>query len=209
MANFESVKNAGDLWEPRKDANGNERQPSGDANDWLDGYYIGSEHNKGKQGNSSIHKFLVKEVPPQGGAEAYVKKSVWGSHVLDEQVAQLQPGIFCRVQWLGKTKPKSPSANEYHNWEVFKATDVQPLTAQQIAKFIGSVAPQPAPAVAPQPQQQAAQPQNQPKQVQLEQNPAAQQQAQPAAQPRQPANMEPVKGSQQPNLDADEDDLPF
>ena len=40
MANFESVKNAGDLWEPRKDANGNDRQPAVNATDSLYGYYI-------------------------------------------------------------------------------------------------------------------------------------------------------------------------
>ena len=131
MTDFKSVKTHGDFWDPRKDAEGNIKTVA-TSEDAIECYYLGGEEGQGKDGTSTLHKILHLGVPPHGGAEAYMEKNVWGSHVLNEQLGKIPAGSFCRIQWLGMKEPKNPNNRQYHDWEVFLASDVPVLDAGQL-----------------------------------------------------------------------------
>jgi len=204
MTQFQSVKSHGEFWDPRKDAEGNVKSAATSA-DAVECYYLGCEHDQGKDNNSTLHKILHLGIPPHGGAEMWMEKNVWGSHVLDDQLAKISPGSFIRIQWLGLTQPKSEGGRSYHNWEVFQATDVPVLDASQLqtmradaakaasaAQPAAPVAQQPVAAPAPQQPAPAAAP------APVAQPPAAAPAVQPAAAPAPAPAVAPVAPPVQP-----------
>lgn len=114
--NFKSKKGPSDMWDPRKDAEGNKLE----ANDksYIEGFYLGAEHDQGPKKNSQVHTIQ--------GFTSGKEKAFWGSMLLDEMLGKVTPGQFVRVLWLGLKQPKG-NGQEYHDWDVLVDEDEAPL----------------------------------------------------------------------------------
>jgi len=105
----------GKTWNPKKDENGKDLIAGEDS--VLDGYYLSFEENKGKH-NSTVYK--IKDDDGQVW-------SAWGSAVLDDKMAGIEPGDYVRIQWLGLQDPKNVGGSQYHGWDVFVDDDAAPF----------------------------------------------------------------------------------
>jgi len=85
--------------------------------DTLEGHFMGSLHDVGSKGNSSIHTFKKED-----GSEV----NIWGSFVLDDQLSGVAPGSLTRVVYQGLKKSKK-GGNNYHDFEVLVNENVEPL----------------------------------------------------------------------------------
>src|ERR1044072_8354986 len=94
---FKSTKGSGNVWNPKKDADGNERVKATDK-DYLDGYYSGRKDNVGEH-SSSVFTFTNKET----GEET----DVWGDTVLSSEMEKIRLGKYVRIQWHGKKLKKA------------------------------------------------------------------------------------------------------
>lgn len=119
---------AGEIWNPIsvKNADGTktELKPTGDS--VIEGYYLGGTPNQGKDQNTTVHDFMVSSI---GGKKLDEEKklSVFGSHVLDDRLSKVRPGMYARVQWLGKKAPKTASGRPYQDWDVkWDSNDYKP-----------------------------------------------------------------------------------
>jgi hypothetical protein len=127
---FKSTKGSGNVWNPKKDTEGNERTTATDK-DYLDGYYSGRKDNVGEHG-SSVFTFTDKET----GEDT----DVWGDTVLTSEMDKIRLGKYVRIQWHGKKLKKSfanaktmTATNSFHNWEVFVDDEVAPMSVSQSA----------------------------------------------------------------------------
>jgi hypothetical protein len=78
----------------------------------VDGIYIETKINQGRDQNSSVHT-----IKKDNGELA----SFWGSMALDDMLNKCNPGDYIRVEYQGKAKSKM--GKEYHSWEVFVDRD--------------------------------------------------------------------------------------
>ena len=78
----------------------------------VDGIYIETKVNQGRDQNSSVHT-----IKKDNGELA----SFWGSTALDDMLNKCNPGDYIRVEYQGKVKSKS--GKDYHSWEVFVDRD--------------------------------------------------------------------------------------
>lgn len=117
-AGFRSLKKAEGMWNPTRDPEGNPRAVA-DDNDFVEGYYTGKRTIQVPgQGDSTIYELRAEDGSPI---------SFWGTTVLKDQMAQVKPGQFICVVWLGKVRTKAAankpekqlkSTDTYHSWEV-------------------------------------------------------------------------------------------
>lgn len=84
---------------------------------YITGYFISSTPDQGKDKNSTVHLFDVTNIEGEV-IEPAQEKGMWGSKVLDDQLAKVQPGQLVMIKWLGLRKPKT-GGREYHDYEVF------------------------------------------------------------------------------------------
>lgn len=130
---FESVKENGTIWNPcttGKKKDDTLKQLEANDKSFMIGYYKGSKLISGTQGDSTIHKFQLETAGSKSHFSAEVDKgeeiSVWGTGVLNEQMASVNPGSFVKVEWKGKVTSKK-SGNPYHTWDVGVDRSVEPL----------------------------------------------------------------------------------
>jgi hypothetical protein len=128
---FEDVRRGGTIWEPKstgkkKDNTFKELSPGEDS--FIAGYYMGSEDGKGPKQNSTVHylKLWYKDGKPMVGnlkhlsgdpKETSDNISIWGTGVLNGNVAEVEPGRLLFIKWLGKAISKK-GGDPYHNWEI-------------------------------------------------------------------------------------------
>jgi hypothetical protein len=77
--------------------------------DKVDGVYVDTKVNQGKDGNSAVHSIRKDD-----GSMA----NFWGTSALDDMISKCKPGDYIRVEYQGLAKSKNN--REYHTWEVFK-----------------------------------------------------------------------------------------
>jgi len=129
---FESTKGAGAVWEPKqkgsqKDNNLQALEAGEDS--WITGYYLGAKHDVGKN-NSILHEIKLDQVGNKdhivGEVDNSRKVGIWGTHVLDSEIAKIHIGQMIAIKWLG---PKTPlkGGKQFHSWEVFVNPNVEPL----------------------------------------------------------------------------------
>ena len=130
---FESVRENGTIWNPcttGKKKDDTLKQLEANDKSFLIGYYKGAKVISGTQGDSTMHKFQLETAGSKKHFSAEVKKgeevSVWGTGVLNEQLASINPGAFVKVEWKGKVTSKK-SGNDYHTWDVGVDRSVEPL----------------------------------------------------------------------------------
>lgn len=122
---WKSTKGSGLTWNPKKDADGNERDTA-TADDFIDGYYVNKKENIGEH-NSNVYTIQKED-------ESEI--DVWGDTVVNSEMSKLRIGQFIRLQWLGRKLKKSfdrpgvkiNNKNSFHNWEVFVDDEVEPLS---------------------------------------------------------------------------------
>lgn len=121
---FKSTKGSGNVWNPKKDSDGNERVEA-KPSDFLDGFYVDRRDGVGEF-NSSVFTFRNKETDEE--------TDVWGDTVLTSELDKIRLGKYVRVQWHGKKFKKAfqnaktfTQTNSFHDWEVFVDDDVKPL----------------------------------------------------------------------------------
>lgn len=99
----------------------------GDKDDVLDGYYLGSREVSTKNGQSIMHTIETQEG---------VKRDVWGTKMLTEELGKIRVGQYIRVQWHGKfptkagaliPEKKRGSTDSYQKWEVFINNKIAPM----------------------------------------------------------------------------------
>ena len=122
------------------------------ANDksWVEGYYLGTEHNQGPDNNSQIHKLRFVKAGDDSHlsgdpAESNGDISIWGTGVLNDKFTKVPVGTLVIVEWKGKQQPKTPSGREFHNWELLQNPSKTINTGA--AQFEPSA--QPEPSIAP------------------------------------------------------------
>lgn len=105
---------------------------------WITGYYISSREVTIKDRQYIKHKIRATHcgnpahingdapLNPEAGTDIEILSTGVLNNKIDEHV---QPGQYIRIQWLGKQKTKD-GKNEYHNWDLGVATDVEPLRIQ-------------------------------------------------------------------------------
>lgn len=132
---FESVKENGVIWNPcttGKKKDNNLKQLDINDKSFLIGYFTGTKTiSGGTNGDSTIHKFIMKEV---GNKEHLVSEvaegeevSVWGTGVLNDQMSSVTPGAFTKITLTGKVIAKT-SGNPYYTWDVAVDESVDPLS---------------------------------------------------------------------------------
>lgn len=142
----------GTTWEPKqtgKKKDNNLVALAADENSWVQGYYLGTEHDQGPDKNSQVHKLkLVKAGNPAHLAgdptDTNGEISIWGTGVLNDKFTKVPVGTSVIVEWKGKQKPKKQSGREYHGWELLQNPND---TIDSGNAFKPST--EPAPAVAP------------------------------------------------------------
>jgi hypothetical protein len=132
---FKSTKGSGNVWNPKKDAEGNERMTASE-NDYLDGYYSNRKDNVGEH-SSSVFTFTQKET----GEET----DVWGDTVLTSEMEKIRLGKYVRIQWHGRKLKKAFTAgtkltdkNSFHNWEVFVDDEVPAMSVSGNSAQVGT-----------------------------------------------------------------------
>lgn len=131
---WESKKDLGDFWNPTKTAEGTPRY-KGDKNDILDGYYVDKRENVGDN-NANVYTLQSKEG---------IKKQMWGTKSLNDQMADIRFGQYIRIQWHGKEltqegekkfKSVETCTNTkmaFHNYEVFVNKNIPMLAVNKPA----------------------------------------------------------------------------
>lgn len=111
---FTSVKDFGQNWNPKKDAEGNERHEATDA-DFVLGYYVKKEDGVGKHG-STVHQLESEEG---------IKISIWGDTVLNAHFDKVKLGSFVKVKWEGRRRKKDvkesapiTDKNSFNDWDI-------------------------------------------------------------------------------------------
>ena len=94
-----------------------------EAGQELEAYYVGTLENQGSEKNSSIHTFKK-----ENGEEVVM----WGSFVMDDQLAKTEFGSFILIKYLGKEKSKK-GGKQYHNFEVFVDESAEKIEAPAAA----------------------------------------------------------------------------
>jgi len=79
-----------------------------EAGQKLTGWYIECQTDQGEKKNSTI--ITIQK-------EDGVNVSIWGSAVLDDKMAGLRIGDFVQIEYLGKRKNKTGTA-EFKDWKV-------------------------------------------------------------------------------------------
>lgn len=125
---WESSKGSGEVWNPKKDADGNQIFKPINGNDHLDGYLISQKDDIGEH-KSTVYTFEDKDTGK--------RVDVWGDIVLDKELAVIRKGTYIRIQWHGRQFKKAfansgpkvlfTSTNSFNNWEVFTNKNVPPL----------------------------------------------------------------------------------
>ena len=130
---FESVKESGVTWNPcftGKKKDGDLKELNADDKSHLIGYFKGSKEIETQDGTSMIHKVQLETAGTRkhfsGECEKGDVVSVWGTGVLNEQMASINPGAFIKIEWKGKVIAKK-SGRPYHTWDVGVDRSVEPL----------------------------------------------------------------------------------
>jgi hypothetical protein len=120
---FESVKEKGVSWNPCTTG----RKKEGTLKQLN---LIGTRHGAGPDGNSTIHTVKFDKVGDASHFSAEVEKGdevqVWGSKVLNDDMAKINPGSYIKVEWLGLKQSKA--GNNYHAWDIGIDRTVEPLS---------------------------------------------------------------------------------
>jgi len=93
------------------------------GNETLRGTYLGVEENMGSKKNSNLYSMET--------ADGKVIK-FWGSKVLDDRMANVEPGELLAVVWKGKLTGKT--GTPYHDYAVFhekKTEDTSSLKEEE------------------------------------------------------------------------------
>lgn len=123
---FKSTKGSGVTWNPTQDADGNKRTKA-TKDDILDGYYVGMKTDVGEN-NSNVYTITKED-----GSDV----DVWGTTVLNNELAKIPFGTFIRIQWHGRkykkqfenSKAEFTSKNSFHDFEVFVDDETPRLTS--------------------------------------------------------------------------------
>ena len=137
MDDFEDVNKSATLWEPKQSGSqkeGNLQARTAGDKSYMVGYYMGSEENAGKDGNSTIHYFKMEEVGDKGmligdpdGTDNLI--SIWGTGVLNDRIKEgVSEGDFTMIKWLGKKQSKKAGGRPYHSWKVAVNKKVAPMS---------------------------------------------------------------------------------
>ena len=130
---FESVKESGVTWNPcftGKKKDGDLKELKANDKSFLIGYFKGSKEVETQDGTSMIHKIQLDDAGSRkhfsGECEKGEVVSVWGTGVLNEQMASINPGAFIKIEWKGKVIAKK-SGRPYHTWDVGVDRSIEPL----------------------------------------------------------------------------------
>lgn len=126
-----SVKTFDPTWNPTKGTDGKTAREKAEADDYLDGYYIGFKENQGPEKNSMVHTIQNKK------GERF---SVWGTFVMNQLIADnVTPGEYIRIKWLGKVRAVKAGGKPYHTWDVLKFETVPVLSSEQLRRSKASM----------------------------------------------------------------------
>ena len=130
---FESVKEKGVSWNPcttGRKKEGTLKQLTAGKKSFLIGYLIGTRYGAGPDGNSTIHTIKFDKAGDNSHFSEEVEKGeevqVWGSKVLNDDMAKINPGSYIKVEWLGLKQSKA--GNNYHAWDIGIDRTVEPLS---------------------------------------------------------------------------------
>ncbi len=108
-------------WNPKKNEDGTDRVFDPKNPPAIEGWYLGGVPNQGKDGNSTLHSMLCSHVDgtdhPKGKE---VSINFWGSHVLDDQLSKIRPGVFAAIEYEGVKQPTTKGGRSYNSYKVFK-----------------------------------------------------------------------------------------
>lgn len=133
LAGFEAVSEGGANWNPKSTGSKKGKDfKKLEATDksYFVGWYLGTKSGVGEN-NSNVHSFRMKDV----GDKAHItgdmpedkKVSMWGSGVLDGQIADnIAPGQCVAIVWEG-IKTSEKSQNNYHAWKVMVNNTIEPI----------------------------------------------------------------------------------
>ena len=96
----------------------------------IEGVLTGSRLNVGK------FKKTVYDIRSDDG----ITYSVWGTTVLDKQMASIAFNSYIKIQYLGKKQGKG---NAYHDYDVFVAGESAPQPIAATGTGVGAAAPTP------------------------------------------------------------------
>lgn len=135
LSNFTNVGGNSVNWEPKqtgtaKDSNLKQLEPNKKSH--IVGYYLGTDHDQGKDKTSQVHKIKLVQVGDpdhlSGEAEEGDTISIWGTSVLNSRIVEnITIGQCILILWKGKQEPKKKGGRPYHTWEVMVNPDVEPI----------------------------------------------------------------------------------
>lgn len=130
---FESVSEQKAVWEPKQ--TGSKKTENlvalkADENSYIAGHYMGFEEGVGQKGNSTVHtirvmkgasgKYMVgnPDTVSSEVTDSNTDVNIWGTGVLNSELAKAQPGELIKVTWKGKVQSKKDPELKYHTWDV-------------------------------------------------------------------------------------------